>query len=150
MMLPGSPTRPYRGRYVTEAILTVLADAGLTAGDGEKPSTGGWHDTPGQSDFHAYVVVHPVGSGSTDGTLDEPSEDVWPIHQLTAYGANRAQCEELADDIRAVILGTSISIEGRRIGRWTIELQGVVTRVDTVQPPIWMSPDRYTAYTTPT
>jgi hypothetical protein len=139
----------YRGRAITEAIIAVLTAAGLRVGDGVKPAGAGWQGTAGQSDFRGYVVVHPVGGFEIDGTLDQPSDDVWPLHQLTSYGANRAQCEEVADDAREAMMTIPLTVTGRSLGRTRIDLVGVVTRTDDVQPPIYMAPDRYTVYTTP-
>lgn len=140
----------YRGRAVTESVITVLTAATLRVGDGEKPAASGWQGAAGESTFRGYVVVHPVGGFNIDGTLDEPSDDVWPLAQVTAYGATRAQCEEIADDARAAMLSGSFVVAGRSLGRWQVDLVGVVTRVDNVQPPIFMAPDRYTVFTTPT
>jgi hypothetical protein len=140
----------YRGRAVTDAIITVLTNAGLRVGDGEKPANSGWAGTAGQSTFRAYVVVHPVGAFDIDGTLDGPSDDVWPLMQITSFGAVRAQCEETADDAREALLATPAAVVGgRSVARWRIDLVGVVTRTDDVQPPIYMAPDRYTVFTTP-
>lgn len=141
----------YRGRAVTDAIITVLTGAGLRVGDSEKPANSGWAGTAGQSTFRGYVVVHPVGGFDIDGTLDAPSDDVWPLVQVTSYGATRSQCEELADDAREAMLASPAAVVGSRtIARWRIDLVGVVTRTDDVQPPIYMAPDRYTVFTTPT
>lgn len=139
----------YRGRAVTEAILGVLGTASLRVGDSEKPANSGWAGAAGESTFRGYVVVHPVGGFDIGGTLDEPSDDVWPLMQVTSYGATRAQCEEIADDARAAMLSGSFVVAGRSLGRWRIDLVGVVTRTDDVQPPIYMAPDRYTVFTTP-
>jgi hypothetical protein len=140
----------YRGRAVTESIISVLTTAGLRVGDGEKPDASGWAGTAGQSNFRGYVVVHPVGGFDIDGPIDQPSDDVWPLAQVTAYGATRAQCEEIADDARAAMLSGVFVVAGRSLGRWLIDLVGVVTRTDDIQPPIYMAPDRYTVFTTPT
>lgn len=139
----------YRGRAVTEAIIATLTAAGLHVGDGDKPAGAGWAGVAGQSSFVSYVVVHPVGAFDVDGPLDEPSADVWPLHQITAYGANRRQCEELADDARAAMLDTPVVVDGRSTGPWLVDLVGMVVRTDDVQPPIYMEADRYRAYTTP-
>jgi hypothetical protein len=140
----------YRGRLVTESIISVLEVATLRVGDGEKPANSGWQGTPGQSTFRGYVVVHPVGAFNIDGTLDQPSDDVWPLAQVTSYGATRAQCEEIADDARAAMLTGAFVVAGRSLGRWSIDLVGVVVRTDDIQPSIYMAPDRYTVFTTPT
>lgn len=131
-------------------MLGVLELVGLRVGDGEKPADSGWAGVPGSSKFRGYCVVHPAGAFEIDGTLDEPSDDVWPLVQVTAFGATRQQCEEIADDARAAVLAGSFAVAGRALGRWRIDLVGVVMRTDDVQPPIFMAPDRYTVYTTPT
>lgn len=139
----------YRARPVTEAIIAALTAGGLLVGDGEKPDLGGWTGTPGESDFNGYAVVHPTGATDIDGSLDEPSGDVWPLHQITSYGAVRAQCEQIADTARNVMLTAPIIAAGRHIGRYMIDFLGTAVRVDDVQPPIYMAPDRYVAFTTP-
>jgi hypothetical protein len=142
----------YRGRSVTEAIIAVLSApyAGLTVGDGEKPAAGGWAGAAGESSFRGYVVVHPIGVYEIGGTLADPSADVWPLHQITAYGAKRAQCEEIADDAREVMLNAALIVAGRRVSLVQPDGIGLVTRLDEVQPPIFMAPDRYMVCTTPT
>lgn len=139
----------YRSRPVTEAIIATLATANLVVGDGEKPDDGGWVGVAGQSDFVGYVVVHPIGTRDIDGTLDEPSDDVWPLHQISAFGASRAQCEQIADTAREAMLGSTLAVTGRRVGRYQPDLLGIITRLDEEQPPLYMSPDRYMAFTTP-
>lgn len=136
----------YKGRAVTDSVIAALAGAGLRVGDGEKPADSGWVGVPGSSQFRAYVVVHPVGGSDTDGTLDLPSDDVWPLHQVTAYGSTRAACEQVADNARAAMLAGPMSVAGRSDVRWLIDLVGIVTRADDVQPAIFMSPDRYTGF----
>lgn len=136
----------YKARAVTDAVIAALAAGGLRVGDGEKPADSGWLGVPGSSTFRAYVVVHPVGGSEIDGTLDLPSDDVWPLHQVTSYGSTRAGCEQVADNARAVMLAAPMAVAGRSRVRWLIDLVGVVTRADDVQPAIFMSPDRYTGF----
>jgi hypothetical protein len=128
----------YTGRPVTDSIVTLLAGAGLLVGEGDKPAGAGWQGTPGQSTFRAYVVVHPIGAASIDGTLDTPSDDVFALHQLSAFGATQDSCQQVADRARAVMLGAG----------WQLEFLGGVVRTDDVQPPLFMSPDRYSAFRT--
>jgi hypothetical protein len=128
----------YTGRPVTDSIVTLLAGAGLLVGEGDKPAGAGWQGTPGQSTFRAYVVVHPIGAASIDGTLDTPSADVFPLHQLSAFGATQDSSQQVADTARAVMLGAG----------WQLEFLGGVVRTDDVQPPLFMSLDRYTAFRT--
>lgn len=142
----------YRAHPFTDAIVALLAATGYAVGDGEKPRTNaGWVGDPMESDFHGYLVVHPIGAYDIDGTIDNPSDDVWPLHQVTAYGATRAQCEEVADSARAMMLGNPLTVSGRHVGKCRLDLQGTVMRVDDVpaQGPLYMEPDRYTAFSTP-
>lgn len=139
----------YRNRPVTEAIITALSDAALLVGDGEKPDTGGWTATPSQSPFVPYVVVHPLGAYEIDGTIGDSFADVWPLHQITAYGATRAQCEETADNVRHIMLTSALVIADRKVCIVEPDLLGIVSRVDDVQPPLYMAPDRYMVCTTP-
>lgn len=142
-------TTSYRSRPVTQAIITALTNAALVVGDGEKPDTGGWSGTPEQTPFIPYVVVHPLGSYEFDGTINDPYADVWPLHQITAYGATRAQCEETADNVRAVMLDGVLIVADRAVCIVQPDLLGIVSRVDDVQPPLYMAPDRYEICTTP-
>jgi hypothetical protein len=139
----------YQGRPISKAMVTALEAAGLTVGYGEKPVGGGWVGVAGGSKFVPYVDVHPAGAVEIDGTFDEPSDDVWPLYQLTSHGATTEQCEEVAGRARAALLSSSIVVSGRSIGRWQVERQGEIIRADDVQPPIFMAPDRYAVFTTP-
>lgn len=143
------PVTAYRSRPVTEAIIGALAGAGLKTGDGEKPDDGGWTGTAGQSTFVPYVVVHPLGSYEMDGPIGDSFADVWPLHQLNAYGATRAQCEETTDNVRAVMLGAVLVVADRRVCIVKPDRLGIISRVDDAQPPLFMAPDRYSVCTTP-
>lgn len=139
----------YQGRSMTGAIIAVLEAASLRVGDGEKPDDAGWSDTAGESTFRGYVVVHPLNIGGIDGTLDAPSGDAWPYHQVTAFGETRAQAEMLADRVRTALTGTSLAVTGRGTGPVIWDGSLGTFRLDDVQPPIYQSVDRYTAFNTP-
>lgn len=141
----------FSGRLLTDAIIAALTAAGLTVGDGEKPSAGGWSGPAGQSTFAPYVVVYPLVGGSTSGTIAAPDADATPLYQLTSVGGTRAQAEWAADKARTVMLSTSWwgDADGRKVIQVRVDMLGGARRDDLDQPPLWYSPDRYGVYTTP-
>ena len=139
----------YSGRLLTDAIILTLATAGLEVGDGEAPEGVGWQTIAGQSQFFGYVVVHPIPGGVLDGTIDAPDADAWPIYQCSSYGANRAQCEFVADEARDVLLSTPITLSARTVAQVRVDMLGGARREDDIQPPIWQGVDRYRIFTTP-
>jgi len=139
----------YRGRAITEAVITALTVAGLRVGDGDKPATGaGWEGVAGQSSFRGYVVVHPIGAYDFGGSLSEPFADVWPLYQISSYGATQRQCEELSAKVALVMLTVTLVVAGRKVCLTQPDDLGRVTRFDDTQPPIFMAPDRYEVCTT--
>lgn len=138
----------HAARLVTDGVVAALEDAGLTVGDGEKPAGGGWVGTAGQSGFVPYVVVYPLAGGTVDGPIDGPAEDAYPLYQITAVGATRAQCEWAADTARDALLAGFL-LAGRRVAHVQVDMLGGTRRDDQNQPPLWYSPDRYSITTTP-
>lgn len=137
-------------RLLTDAIIANLTDHGLVVGDGERPKTGaGWAATPGQSAFRGYVVVHSLAGGITDGTIEDPDDDAFPIYQLSTYGTTRAQCELLSDTCRDVMLGVPITLDGRTVAQVRVDMLGGARRDDAIQPPIWQGVERYRIVSTP-
>ena len=140
----------HSGRLLTNAIIENLQAEGLTVGDGERPATGaGWTGAAGQSDYQGYLVVHPLSGGRTDGPIGALDEDAFPLYQLTAWGATRAQCENIADLSRSVMLEVPIVVEGRYVAHVRIDMLGGARRNDQVQPPEWQGVERYRVTTTP-
>lgn len=137
------------GRLVTDAIIANLTAASLRVGDGVKPASGGWAGTPGQSAYNGYVVVHPLPGGITDGSLDAPDADGYPIYQMSTYGATRAQCEAIADSVRDVMLSEPLVLSSRKVMQVRIDMLGGSRRDDAIQPPEWHGVDRYRIITTP-
>ncbi len=136
-------TALHRARIVTAAVVACLEDAGLLAGDGEKPVAGGWQGTPGQSTFTPYVAVYNLVGGYTDGSIVAPDEFSYPTYQLTSVGSTAAQCEWQADACREALLTGPVLVEGRAVNLVTVEMLGGAVRDDDAQPPVWFSPDRY-------
>lgn len=139
----------HNGRLVTDAIIANLVAASMRVGDGEKPVAGGWTGAPGQSAFAGYVVVHPLPGGITDGSLDEPDADGYPIYQMSTFGATRAQCEAIADAVRDVMLDEPLVLASRKVMQVRIDMLGGARRDDAIQPPEWHGVDRYRIVTTP-
>jgi len=137
----------HRGGALTAAIISALSS--FTVGDGEKPSGGGWAGSPEVSAFTPYVVVHPMPGGTAEGTLAAPNVDAAVDYQFTCVGANRAQAEELADDVRAVILAAALTVANREVIHRRLDFLGGAIRDDTVQPAVYMVPDRYRFFTVP-
>jgi hypothetical protein len=90
-------------RPITDAVATVLADAGITVGDGSAADNGGWND-----DFtrHTpYVVVQPIAGGTRSGTLQEWEEKAELVYQLTCVAVHQRACEQLVDTAGAALRG---------------------------------------------
>lgn len=139
----------HSGLALTDAIIHVLESAGLLVGDGVAPAGYGWQGAPGQSGFTGYVTVYELTGGTLDGTIGLPDDDASLLYQFTATGATRKQCEWVADKARTTILASSLLIAGRQVQRVTVDMLGGTTRDDSVQPPVFFSPDRYRIWTTP-
>lgn len=139
----------FAGSPFTTAILAALEDDGLNVGDGEQPTGAGWQAEPDASVFHPYVVVHSMVGGLLDGPIGEPDEDGSLTYQVSSYGATRAQCEWAADQARRVMLTGPLLVPDARVLRVRVDMLGGARRDDEVQPPIWVSAERYRLTTTP-
>ena len=133
----------------TNAIVAALEDDGLLVGDGEQPAGAGWQGEPDVSVFKAYMVVHAMVGGLLDGSIGDPDDDGSLMYQVSAYGATRAQCEWAADQARRVILTGPLLVAGQRVVRVRVDMLGGARRDDEVQPPLWLSAERYRLLTTP-
>jgi hypothetical protein len=139
----------HRGGPLTNAVISALS--GFTVGDGEAPAAGGWQGSPEVSPFTPYVVVHSMPGGTTDGTMAAPNIDAAVDYQTTCVGATRAQAEEIADDVRDVMLDAALTLAGglRVVIHRRLDFLGGALRDDTVQPALYIVPDRYRVFTTP-
>lgn len=122
----------------TDAILGVLETAGYRIGDGQAP----------EDNTLPYAVLYPLVA-STNGTLDNPDEDLAYECQISLVGKTRPQVENLADEIRDTIMNTPLVIAGRSVFRIQ-PVYGAVRPDDDVQPPLFFIPDRYLIWTVPT
>ena len=141
----------HRGRVVTQALLTVLSNAGITAGDGVAPDGVGWDDgTPGVDTFDPYVVVHATLGGIFDGSVGDPYQDAKVDYTLTSVGATQQQAQWMNDEVYATLTSTALTVSGRSVLQASPEVEGGATRDDDVQPPVWFAPSRWRIYTTTT
>lgn len=128
----------------TAALLDALTDRQLLpVGDGEAPDDGGWQGAPGQSDFVAYLVLHMLTGGSTDGSLGDPQCDAAIAFQVTAVGYTREQCEDAAGSARDALYESPIDVDGRGAEHVRDDGWGGARRDDTVDPSLFISTERY-------
>jgi hypothetical protein len=136
-------------RTLTDAILAVLDDAGLTVGDGMQPDGSGWQEPRGVASFVPYAVLHNIG-GRADGPIDDPSADALSTYQVTGVGATREQAEWVADTARQALLPPgAIESDDCTVQLVTVDRFGGCRRDDTVEPVVWMTSDRFDIQTTP-
>ncbi len=131
----------HAARPLTDVIVFTLQSAGLVVGDAVRPSAA--------TATAGYVVVYSLPGGSIDGTLGAPNDDASVMYQLTSVGADRRQCEWVADRARQVILSAVMPLTDRIISPVMVDMLGGTIRDDDIQPPVWYSPDRYRVMTTP-
>lgn len=131
------------GRPLTDAIVDVLELAGLRPGRGQQPPGSGWQGEEGKSQFLPYVLVHPVGGGTTRGTVGLPYVFGFPIYLLTSVGADQRQCQEHADQVRLTILAADLVHGDRTVVLVLDDDLGGVTIDDTVRPSVYMAPARF-------
>lgn len=95
---------PDRGVF-TDWLLTHLGTTFLV-GDIEAPAGAGWQteSAAAGSEFIPYVTLMPGTSSQSSGSFGDPSMDWKLSYTLNNYGVNRRQVEDLADDIRAILL----------------------------------------------
>ncbi len=132
----------HKGRELTDQVITALTTAGLTVGDAVAPTS--------ISAGAGYVVVYPLLGGDTDGTIGNPNDDASIVYQLTSVGADRRQCEWVADKARETILAAAPTLTNRKVTYIDVDMLGGVQRDDDVQPPTFYCPERYRIRTTPT
>lgn len=144
-------------RTHTDAIVDAL-DVMLKVFDAGAPDLNvipggfgwGWQGTPGDSEFRPYCIVYPLPGGLFDGPLGCPDDDASLVWQVTCVGATRGQCEWVADQVAAVLIGQTLNVANRFIFRiWADMAGGGVRRDDTVQPPVFIATPRYRVDSTP-
>jgi hypothetical protein len=123
----------------TDAVVAVLAVAGLKVGRGGKPDDAGWQGQEGDSTHVPYAVVYP-SPGSTDGGVAEPYEYLDYTVQINCVGATQDAAEAVADLCKAALVGRRLPVEGRSSYPGVLELdRRPASRDDTVLPSSHMS-----------
>lgn len=98
-----------------------------------------------------YAVMYPLGSSVFDGShaAQDLDSDAWPVTQVTFVGESREQVDDLRDAVRAAVLGTYLTVAGRRVGPVRLHDERGVDKDDDTTPPLLFAVDRYRAYSTP-
>lgn len=133
----------------SDGLLDVLDSTGIAVGDGKKPDGAGWQAAPGASTFVPYLILHPIPGGRLDGPLGAPDDDLVAVWQVTAVGADRSQCERVADRARTALLTQTITVPGRFVGRCSIDVLSGARRDDSDITEVWIATDRFRLATTP-
>lgn len=119
----------------TTAVAEALAAAGLLVGRGAPPSGGGWQGEPIKGDHKPYVVLYP-STGTTDGVLGDPHEDLDYTVQITCVAAKQDLAERVADRVKAALVGVRLTVPGRGMYPFQLLVDRPVTRDDQVSPPV--------------
>lgn len=139
----------FSGRLLTDAIVTLLTNAGLVVGSGTKPATGGWQGTPGESVFTPYVVVYATTGGYFDGPISTPFADAMPDYVISSFGSNQQQAQFTNDLVYTTLTGSKPTAAGMSVELVSPDVEGGVVRDDDVTPAIHYSPTRWRIFTTP-
>jgi len=136
---------------VTTAVVATLeaaSEAGAwLVGDGQKPHGAGWQGERGASVFRPYAIVWPIPGGTLDGSLGAPDTDAETLYQVTSVGATRQQAEVVGDRVREALVAAELDIDGRGLIRVRCEELGGATVDRSVEPPVFMVPDRFAVVT---
>lgn len=131
-------------RTHTNAIIAQLETAGLTVGDSDSPEAAhGWAGAVGTSNFVPYVIVYTLPGGVYDGTLANHSDDASLLWQTSCVGATRQQCEWVADQVQAALVGQPLTVAARSIQKVSFDTSGGARRDDTAAgPPVFIATPR--------
>lgn len=139
----------FSGRLLTEAIKTLLTDAGLLVDVGEHPAGGGWEGTPGASTFNAYTVIWPTVGGTYAGTIGVPFADGRPDYTITSYGATAEQSQWGDDKVFATLTTSKPTVSGRVVQLAIPEVHGGAVPDYDVAPPVYFCPTRWRIFDVP-
>lgn len=107
---------------VTEWLVTFLNTNSYLAGKITAPNTGGWDKDPSTTGavFTPYTVVTPGTGKPITPSFGDPSQD-WSLpYQLTSYGTHDQQIEDIADEVRKLLLITKKVDVVMSDGTWRI------------------------------
>jgi hypothetical protein len=126
-------TVPADSRPHVDAVLALLADAGLAVYDAEAPAA-----PPVK-----YAVVY-ADPGTPGGALGDRHRHLLIEFQVTAVGRSRVQAAWVADKARAALLTGTPTVAGRVVQPlWQVGSPPPVQRDDDVQPPVYYQPISY-------
>jgi hypothetical protein len=138
----------FKGRLLTDAIITLLEGEYLLVGDGDKPSGGGWQGTPGQSKYEPYTVVYAVTGGYFDGTIGEPFVDGRPDYIISSFGATQQQAQWGNDTVYAVLTSSKPTVSGAVVQLIVPDVDGGAVRDDDEGIAVYHSPSRWRFFVT--
>jgi hypothetical protein len=97
-----------------------------------------------------YAIAYPLGSAVFDGSLDvaDLDSDAQPSWQVTSVGGTREQADLLRDKFRP-LLGTYLTVAGRRVGPIRLDDEQAVQIDKSVTPHLFYAVDRFKAMSTP-
>lgn len=126
---------------VTDSLLAVLRAAGIAVGDGDTPDGYPKADKP-------HAVLYGIGGGSFSGPpLANRHADVEAVYQVTSFGWQRDQAEQVADRLRGALLAAVLVMgAGVQLGIEPDSGPGAAEQEGTT----WQSAERFTvAFTNP-
>lgn len=129
----------------TTAILAALTGTGLLTGDGRKPVGAGWQGAAGNSEFVTYLVLYSLNHlrDGPDASIANLHTDPQLHYQVTGVGVDRIAAETASDIAAQALLGAPLTISGRAVALLTTEASIGVSLDETVNPPLFLSVDRY-------
>lgn len=135
---------------ITEAYLSALSDIDHPAGGKVKIGDATRPDgpQPGPKSFYPYGVLY-VGTTVMQGTLVQPREDGLHRVQVTSIGLDRAGAEWLRDQVRPILLDTTVDIDGYAVVYSALVTSMPVTRDTDVTPHLFYAVDVVNVFATP-
>jgi hypothetical protein len=141
-------------RWMIQALIDILDDAGMVVGDGVAPRG----EDPTDLAKPPYVVVTFIGHGMLTGSMASFNQDVTLRMQTSAIGVTREQADWLRDQTRAVVgrdtyqakldtllaASTEPNSEPRHVNRCEIAIAIPAERDERGLPePVFMSRDQW-------
>lgn len=121
---------------IQEVVTRLAAQTGKNVGDGE---------ATGDTTF-PYAVVYQLDDELTDGTLGDPTAyTVWTI-QVTSVGETAEQAGWMSDQVIAALEGFAPTTTAATCQRFWLDAAGAITRDDSLQTPLFMVADIFTAF----
>lgn len=132
------PFTAHDPRLFYDAIVAQIASStGKTVGLAEAPT----------NNTLPYAIVYPLADESSEGALSNPTQILTWAWQVTAVSNKAEAVQWMQHKVRVALHGFTPTVAG--LGTTPIEMVdgSGVTRDDGVQPPLFYTTDRFTAYT---